>query len=399
MRPGAERERRNAAKLMSRKNWPGAGVLEHGAVDREQDDVGRRDVERDAEDPLRAHDEGGREPRQVVAAVADEPAVRDEVAVHRVGDEQHAHHRQDRPDGAPGRDQHQRDEQHPADDVDDERREAAGDVGVEAREQRPDRDEQRRAGEPPVEQRRTLGRCAAQHLQRRPVEHERHRQHDREEDDAVLQGRHRGEHVPDRVERQQDRDGADAGRQASASGPATDFSASASTGTSSSAPAASRSSAGASSVGRSSAAVVRATTSSASRGTGLLGRVGRSWAVRHAASPPCASRMSGSRPVARDAAHGQHRAARDGRRVRPERRAAPCRRRSGGPPRERAEALRALLGRAGRLGLGREAVHQPLHRLHDDEVDDRRDDHEAEQRLQEHAVGELDPRQRRSCGG
>ena len=50
----------------------GAGVLEHRAVDREQDDVGRGDVERHAEDALERHVERADQPLDAVAAVREQ---------------------------------------------------------------------------------------------------------------------------------------------------------------------------------------------------------------------------------------------------------------------------------------------------------------------------------------
>ena len=38
------------------KNWPGPGLLEEGAEDDEEDDVGGGDAERDAEEPLAGED-------------------------------------------------------------------------------------------------------------------------------------------------------------------------------------------------------------------------------------------------------------------------------------------------------------------------------------------------------
>ncbi len=50
----------------------GAAVFEHGAIDREEDDVGGRHVERHAEDALERHVERADEARDRVAAVGDE---------------------------------------------------------------------------------------------------------------------------------------------------------------------------------------------------------------------------------------------------------------------------------------------------------------------------------------
>ena len=93
----------------------GAGLLQERAVDREQDDQRRRDVDRDAEDALQRDEQMPDQPRQVVAAMG--PGRRQMRAEHRIGDEQQRHHRHDRPGGAPRRFQQQHDEHHADDDV------------------------------------------------------------------------------------------------------------------------------------------------------------------------------------------------------------------------------------------------------------------------------------------
>ena len=343
VRPGRRPRAAERREADVEEELAGAGVLEHGAVDREQDDVGRRDVERDAEDALGAHDERRRQPRQVVAAVADEPAVRDEVAVHGVGDEQHAHDRQDRPDGPPGRDEDQRDEQHPADDVDDERREAARDVGVEAGEQRPRR--RRTATPPPAPSRAaTAARRARRAAPAAPAGRAR------TSSAARPRGRRCGTAAPAPARRRSRPRTATAGPRPRSSPVArrpvrtrAGFSASASTGTSSSDP---QPAAAHASVGAGRSATLRLLPVVPDVQWRDLARDAAT-ASTAAAGGPRVRRSGGSAEL-----HGAERAA--ARRLR-----------------DGAQALRALPRRARRLGLGREAVHEPLHRPHDDDVDDR----------------------------
>ena len=93
----------------------GAGLLQERAIDREQDDQRRRDVDRDAENAFQGDEEVADQPRQVVAAMG--PGRRQMRTEHRIGDEQHRHDRHDQPGGAPRRLQQQHDEDDADDDV------------------------------------------------------------------------------------------------------------------------------------------------------------------------------------------------------------------------------------------------------------------------------------------
>ena len=94
-----------------------ARVLEHGAVDREQHDVGGGHVERHAEDALEPHVGLADDAVNAVAAVADLPARRDLAAEVGVGQEQQADGRQDPADRAPRGLQHEQDRGHAEDQV------------------------------------------------------------------------------------------------------------------------------------------------------------------------------------------------------------------------------------------------------------------------------------------
>ena len=48
-------------------------MLQYRAEDREQDDVGRGDIEGDAEDAFERHVERAHQPREIVAAVSKQP--------------------------------------------------------------------------------------------------------------------------------------------------------------------------------------------------------------------------------------------------------------------------------------------------------------------------------------
>ena len=93
------------------KKVPGAAQLEHRAVDREQDDVGRGDVERHAEDALERHVERPDQPIDAVAAVREdaEADVVEDRTEQRVEQERGGGDRQDPADGAACRFEHQHD--------------------------------------------------------------------------------------------------------------------------------------------------------------------------------------------------------------------------------------------------------------------------------------------------
>ena len=90
-------------------------MLQERAIDREQDDQRRRNIDRDAENAFQRDEEMADQPRQVVAAMG--PWRRQMRPEHRIGDEQHRHHGHDQPGGAPRRLQHQHDEDDADDDV------------------------------------------------------------------------------------------------------------------------------------------------------------------------------------------------------------------------------------------------------------------------------------------
>ena len=66
-RAGARAAQRRARPVQEER--AGAGMLEHGAEDREQDDVGGRHIQRHAEHALERHVERADEPVEPVAAV------------------------------------------------------------------------------------------------------------------------------------------------------------------------------------------------------------------------------------------------------------------------------------------------------------------------------------------
>ncbi len=92
----------------SMKKRPGAGGLQDGAEDGEQDDQRRRDVDRRAEDAVQRHVELGDQVGQRIALVR--PGRRQVVAPQRVGEEHHRQHRHDPAGGAARRLEHQQDQ-------------------------------------------------------------------------------------------------------------------------------------------------------------------------------------------------------------------------------------------------------------------------------------------------
>jgi hypothetical protein len=85
------------------------------AIDREQDDQGRRHVDCDAKNTFQRDEEMADQPGQIVAAMG--PWRRQMRAEHCIGDEQHGHDGHDQPGGAPRRLQHQHNEDDADDDV------------------------------------------------------------------------------------------------------------------------------------------------------------------------------------------------------------------------------------------------------------------------------------------
>ena len=90
------------------KNFPAPGLRQEGAVDREQDDERRRDVDRDPEDPLQGDEQVPDEPGEIVAAMR--PGRRQIRPGHRVKDEQDGDDGHDRPGRAPRRLEQKHDE-------------------------------------------------------------------------------------------------------------------------------------------------------------------------------------------------------------------------------------------------------------------------------------------------
>ena len=89
--------------------------IQDRAENREERDVGGRDVERHAEDPLQRHVERADDARGVVAAVGDESQA-DEIehgTVERIGHEGRRRHGQDRARRAARRLQHEGDQRAP----------------------------------------------------------------------------------------------------------------------------------------------------------------------------------------------------------------------------------------------------------------------------------------------
>ena len=186
---------------MSRKKRPAPGVLEHRPVEREQDDVGGGDVERDAEDPLQAHVGLADDPRHAVAGVRDVPAHRQlaaEVGIEQEGD----HHRgQDPADRAARRLQHEQDRGDAEGDVEVVGLRGAAHELVERHERVAERDH-RAEGQQPVGDARALGPGLLVTCAPAAVDEERQRERDEQEARPVALRRHRVEHPVDRVTRQ-----------------------------------------------------------------------------------------------------------------------------------------------------------------------------------------------------
>ena len=94
VRPGPVRRAAEGGERDLDEEARGAGELEHGAVDREQHDVGRGDVERDPEDALQAHVALADDAVDPVALVADLQRVGDQPAEEGVEQEGDADRRQ-----------------------------------------------------------------------------------------------------------------------------------------------------------------------------------------------------------------------------------------------------------------------------------------------------------------
>ena len=200
-----------------------AGLLEHRAVDREEDDVGRRDVERHAEHAFERHVERADQTIDRIAAMREQWKA-DAIEPgpdQRVDEEDGRRHGQDPADGAARGFEHQDDGQCAEHDVDGERIGGAIDEALEI-DERPGERGDSRTCEDPVERadsrrsRPSSGRDFAFSL-RRPAppvaaqsgRHEKKRQHQRDEQeaDAVDLGLDDEEHPVERVQRQRDRQG------------------------------------------------------------------------------------------------------------------------------------------------------------------------------------------------
>jgi len=186
-------------------------VVEHRAVDREQDDVARGHIERHAVQALGAHRERGDDPVDVVAAVPERPVDRQVAAVVGVEHEAGADRGQHPPDRPPGRLQHEQRDQRTGDHVERRGREGAPDEVVED-EQRVEAGGERDRGEQPVDDAGVVRRAgfAAGAAGAGAVAQEGERQHHREEGHPVRQHRagverpvqdvHRQGHADDRDE-------------------------------------------------------------------------------------------------------------------------------------------------------------------------------------------------------
>jgi hypothetical protein len=95
------------------KNLPAPDCCRN--IDREQDDQGRRHIDRDAENAFQRNEEVADQTGQVVAAMC--PRRRQVRPEHRIGNEQYRHHRHDQAGGAPCRLQQQHNKDHADDDV------------------------------------------------------------------------------------------------------------------------------------------------------------------------------------------------------------------------------------------------------------------------------------------
>ena len=111
--PGAVRLAAHQGQREVDEEFAGAGMLQERAIDREQDDQRRRDVDGDAENAFQRNEEMTDQARQVVAAMG--PGRRQMRAQHRIGDEEQRDDGHDPAGGASRRLQHQHDE----DDADD----------------------------------------------------------------------------------------------------------------------------------------------------------------------------------------------------------------------------------------------------------------------------------------
>ena len=179
-----------------------AGVLEHRAVQREQDDVGRRDVERDAEYPLEPHERLPDQAVEAVALVGDAERVRDQPAEVGVREEPDADRRQDPPDRAAGGLEHEHHRDHAGEDVERLRVRRAPEQLVRCHDGVAGRD-QREDPERPVQRRRALGgMLGAVRLAARAEHEERQQQYDRKERRPVLLGGDRVQHPVHREQRQ-----------------------------------------------------------------------------------------------------------------------------------------------------------------------------------------------------
>ena len=118
-----------------------ARVLQERAVDREQDDERRRDVDRGAEDPLERLVQEAREARHVVAAVR--PLARQPRSEESVGEEERDHEQHDPAGRAPHRLEHEHDERRAEDHVPAVGQRVAVPEVVAAREQVDDRGDRR----------------------------------------------------------------------------------------------------------------------------------------------------------------------------------------------------------------------------------------------------------------
>ena len=206
MRPGPVRLRAERGVRQLHEEPRGARVLEHGAVQREQDDVGGGDVERDAEQALEAHVRLPDEPLDPVALVGDAERVRDQPAQVRVREEGEADRRQDPPDRAARRLQHEQHGHHAGGHVEPFGCRRAAEQVVGRHRRVPDGDE-RQQPERPVEHRGPLRRVLGGARAPARAEHEeRQQQRDGEERRPVLL---RVDRVEDPVDGEQRQPGAE----------------------------------------------------------------------------------------------------------------------------------------------------------------------------------------------